>query len=385
MSQRPEESAPGPKPKRSLRFRSRAICFLVAVCATTLFSVPLCRSDDLPTKIDEYLKKKVTEQQFRGRVLVAHGDHVLVRADYGQGGQKQVLSNKNPPFRFPVGSIAEQFIAVALLQLEERGKIKLDESICSHISDCPSDWKDVRLVNLLTHTSGLPSLKEPSLDQVDLAPPQSAQELVARIREQPLESQPGSEVKYSKFDFILLCLAIERASGVPPAQYIETNVFHAAKMKDTDCSGTTLAALHEGLKEQSPHSAPGSPTGRANPECSVCNDRTYSTVDDLYRFDRAVTGGTIISRDSLLQMFTPYRDGRGLGWKINKEFDRRLALQDGNANGASVSVRLYPDDDIYIILAADSALDSAKLTRDIAAILFETASKRSVPESPSIK
>ncbi len=321
---------------------------IVALCVATLLLVPTLKADDLQSRIDQYLKDKVATKQFSGEVLVARGDAVLIRGDYGLAGRKHGALSNNRKFRFPVGAVAEQFVAVAVLQLEDQGKIKINASICDYVPNCPSDWKDIQVVHLLTHTSGLPAFKRSSPDQKNS---DTLHKLLAAAGRQYLEFQPGSKFKYNELDFILLGLAIESVLGRPASEFIETAVSHMLKMTDTKYLQNSC--------------------GRPEPGLALSDDQVCSTVEDLYRFDRALAKGAIISNASQLQMFTPYRDGHGLGWKINKEFGKRLALQTGQSDGASVSVRLYPDDDVYIILVADANdIDSAELTHDIGAILF---------------
>ncbi|MGA8811179.1 MAG: serine hydrolase domain-containing protein [Candidatus Sulfotelmatobacter sp.] len=361
--------------------RLSSVLGLLAICATPLVFVPPLRSGDLHSRIDQYLKSKTIAKQFSGEVLVARGDDVLILGDYGRSGPKYSMKNNNL-FRFPVGAIDEQFVALAVLQLEEQGKIKLAASICDYLSNCPRDWKEIHLVHLLTHTSGLPFLKQDFPDQTNLAQSDTLQRLLAALAEQSLESKPGSEFKYNRLDFIVLGLVIESVSGRPADEYIGTEVFHALKMTDT--------ADKEEISQQGSKDLQGPPLQNRRdgtvPGWTMKDDRTYSTIEDLYRFDRALTSGAIVSQASLLQMFTPFRDGHGLGWKIIKEFDRRAALQRGQSDGVSVSVRLYPDDDVYIILVADGHdIDSAELTHDIGAILFGKgypASREATPVSP---
>lgn len=370
MSRLLDECCSRPEMNRLLKSRLSRVHAILAVYAVTLILALPVRSDDLQSKVDQYLKGKVTTGQFSGQVLVARGDHVIMRGDYGLAGRKPDGLTNNQRFRFPVGAVAEQFVAVALLQLAEQGKLKIDAPICNYLPNCPSDWKDIQVVHLLTHTSGLPALKHPFPDQVN-SPPRTLHELLTATAGQPVQFKPGSRFEYNKLDFAVLCLAIESASGRTSKEYIETEVFHALKMSDTAFLSTTLESTSAKALIGPQDRVPGKGSNRAGQGSQLCDDRSYSTVDDLHRFDRAVEKGTIISHESQLQMFTPYRDGHGLGWKINKEFDRRLALQNGSSDGASVSIRLYPDDDILVILVADSSdIDSAQLTHDIGAIVF---------------
>jgi CubicO group peptidase (beta-lactamase class C family) len=265
-------------------------------------------------------------------------------------------------YRVPIGAIAEQFLAAAVLKLEQQGKVRIDAPICVYVAGCPSEWKDVKVVHLLTHTSGLPSLKPSSSGQKEAG---TLRDLLVAVNGISLEFKPGSRFKYNELDDSMLHFAIDRVSGRPTKDYIETEIFHAQGMTDTEYP------VFENLPAKVLKSYLQDGESWRMRESRFCEDNLCSTVGDLYRWERALTRGTVVSRDSLHEMFTPYRDGRGLGWKINKEFDRRVAVQNGRADGTSVSIRLYPDDDICIILVAHSDdVDSAPLTRDIGAIVF---------------
>jgi CubicO group peptidase (beta-lactamase class C family) len=102
----------------------------------------------------------------------------------------------------------------------------------------------------------------------------------------------------------------------------------------------------------------------------------YSTVEDLYRWDRALYSEKLISKNSLDQMFTPYRDGYGFGWKILKEFQRKALMSAGRINGFSASIRRYPDDDACVIVLGNlENIDAEKISRDLGAILFDVHHK----------
>jgi CubicO group peptidase (beta-lactamase class C family) len=98
----------------------------------------------------------------------------------------------------------------------------------------------------------------------------------------------------------------------------------------------------------------------------------YSTVEDLYRWDRALYTEKLISKKSLNQMFTPYRDGYGFGWRILKEFQRKVLMHAGRINGFSAAIRRYPDDDACVIVLGNvEDIDTEKISHDLGAILFD--------------
>ena len=164
----------------------------------------------------------------------------------------------------------------------------------------------------------------------------------------------------------MLYLVIETLAGKLSTEYIETEVFRSLSMKDTKFS-TSEEFATDVPKSHLQDSQPRRPH-----KVSFAMTTSVQRSKDLYRWERALTKGAVISHDSVRRMFTPYRDGYGLGWKMIKEFGKRLALQTGRSDAFSVSVRLYPDDDdaCIVLVAEGENVDAAELSRDIAAVLF---------------
>ncbi len=97
----------------------------------------------------------------------------------------------------------------------------------------------------------------------------------------------------------------------------------------------------------------------------------YSTVDDLYRWDRALNDEELLSNASVNAMFTPYIDGYGFAWVVLKEFDRTLDTTAGGIYLFGTSIRRYAADDACVIVLSDSVnSDAGRISRDLAAILF---------------
>jgi len=294
--------------------------------------------DDVQSRIDEYFRTRVASNNLRVEVLLSRKDKPVIRGVYGKSGLTRVSTNPDPNSIFPIGAIAEQFVAAAVLRLEEQGKIKLDRPVCDYLSECPKTLSELKIIHLLTHTSGLPLPSQPLSPHHDSSSLQSLQSVLANFDPSSIAFEPGTKFRYNEFDFVILNAILAELSGQSPQRYIETELFHPHKIVNTQCS------------------ALGSAT---------------STVEDLYRWDSELAGAKIISRGSFDQMLTPYRDGYSLGWKIIKEFDRRLASQIGESEGVSVSIRMYPDDETFIIVVAHGAgAHAAPLSHDIAAIAF---------------
>jgi CubicO group peptidase (beta-lactamase class C family) len=308
----------------------------VIYCLILLVLAQSSYGEDLQSRIGQLLENKTTYPNSPVGVLVVRGNQVLARRDYNPQGQDASGRTGKRGSAFPIATVNEQFVAAAILHLEELGKLKLNDPVCNYLKECPSTWKEMRVVHLLTHTSGLPSLRSAGTKRKVRAY-ESLRDILRNVPDVTLISKPGSVLCYNELDFVLLRGIIKSISLMPAQEYIAKNVFLPLRMMRTRYSA---------------------------------KENLVSTIEDLYRWNSALIKEIIISPESLSEMFTPYRDGSGLGWKIVKEFDRRAAVQSGRSGQTSVCIRFYPDDQAFVVVIASGA-DSCPLAHSIAQILFE--------------
>ena len=142
-------------------------------------------------RMDQVLQAYAADGEFMGAVLVCQGDSVLVDKGYGSANLEWNIPN-SPTTRFWIGSLVKQFTAAAVLLLEERGKLKLDDPVRTYLPDAPASWDRITLFNLLTQTSGIHDYTDTpdfgSMMQRRMTPEQ----LIATFRDMPLEFTPGS-------------------------------------------------------------------------------------------------------------------------------------------------------------------------------------------------
>lgn len=325
------------KPLKTLLIAWSKTVRVLLICGAVGLCLPVgAFGDDIQSRIDEYFKSRVASSDLQVDVLLSRKDKPLIRGEYGKSGLTQVSTTNDPNSIFPVGAVAEQFVAVAFLRLQEQGRIKLESSVCDYLSECPNEWSEVWIVHLLTHTSGLPLPNRSFASGQNSPSLLSVQSVLADFDASSTRFKPGTAFRYNPFDFVILNIVLGELSRQSPDKYFETQLFRPHKVLNTEYSAWAGAT---------------------------------STVEDLYRWDLALTGTKIISRNSFNEMLTPYRDGYSLGWKIIKEFDRRVALQVGESGSTSVSIRMYPDDETFIIVVAHGVgAHAAPLSHDVAAI-----------------
>src|SRR5579864_5308495 len=108
-------------------------------------------AQEIASKVDECVGAYLRDHRFMGSVLIAKVGKIVVEKGYRMADLELDVPN-TPQTKFRLGSITKQFTAAAILQLEEKGKLGLQDSICKYISECPQDWQGIKIFNLLTHT-----------------------------------------------------------------------------------------------------------------------------------------------------------------------------------------------------------------------------------------
>jgi CubicO group peptidase (beta-lactamase class C family) len=347
-------------------FRIGGIIFTYLLSAIPLaFPLP---AQELSSKVDEYMQTQVAEYNFSGSILIAQGGEVVVSKGYGLAGARRGVPNTSKT-RYRLGSIAGLFTDIAILQLQEKGELRLQDSVCKYIAECPDGWQEVRIFNLLTHTSGISDISSSSAYENSTLGAPTVSELVARIKREPLRFKPGEKLEYSYSESEVLNAVIERISGHPYSRYLKAHIFTVLGMHNTGYDTSLRIQYPPGAKEGRLVSLLEPSDLQLSLPYTV--GRLYSTVEDLYLWDLALSSEKLLSQESLKQMFKPYRDGYGYGWMVRKELDRKLITQGGGIRMYSTSIRRYPDDVACVVVLSDmETADTGKVSHDLAAILF---------------
>jgi CubicO group peptidase (beta-lactamase class C family) len=177
---------------------------------------------------------------------------------------------------------------MAILQLEEQGRLSVSDSVARFVPDFLNGDR-IKLEHLLTHTSGIPNVNDlPDYDTFARSP-HTVEQLVAKFSSLPLDFQPGSDYHYSNSNYNLLALILEKVSGENYGDYVRKHILDQAGMQNTGHDGEALRLISivasgyepAGINsyEKAPYLDWSNKTG---------NGSLYSTVDDLYRFDRAL-------------------------------------------------------------------------------------------------
>ena len=284
---------------------------------------------------------------------------------------------------FGIGSITKSFTAVAVMQLQEAGRLSVDDPVARHVPELrvahAGGQAPMRIRHLLSHSAGLPPLptlratlvrsllSDPDVkDEVRAklpAPVDTWDQLIAFLNALDIEplGRPGDVFSYSNDGYALLGLIVERASGEPYSRYVERHILGPAGMRETmfdiapHVDGPDTTRLYNPKKDQGgrPLAYDAGPWWDAGPMTAAGFLR--SSAHDMLRYlDIYRTGGkvgdeSILSPESVGEMVTPRivcgaRMDYGYGLMLTADHAGvRLVEHGGNIKGAAAWVTVVPE------------------------------------------
>lgn len=338
------------------------ICFMSGCQETNSKMLNNDEKNDISLKLKEFMSaySENCSYKYSGAILVAKGNELFLNEAYGMANYEENIPNKTDSV-FAIGSITKSFTAAAIMKLQEQGLLNVNDPISKYI-DGNKRGDDITIHHLLTHTAGLPrdglflGKKEVPLDKnVNMINSYSK-----------LLFEPGEDWAYSNAGYQLLAAIIEKVSGKSYNDYIKDNIFVPLQMNNTwggtDDSYANNQSIGYDITTKEPVRLSiynfSSITGSGN---------IYSTVEDLYKYERAIQDRSLLSKESINTIFSPHygdwSNGYGYGWEITERNGHKKITHGGNIGGGgyvSTIVR-YPEDD-YILIFLTNNLDYTALT-----------------------
>ena len=276
-----------------------------------------------------------------------NGAPVYVQAYGLSDRERKTPATASTPYE--IGSITKQFTAAAILQLREAGKLDINATLAAYLPDAPHA-KEVTLKQLLSHTSGMPEYLDGPDVEAWAVKPATLKQIMARIKDRPLDFPPGSRWSYSNSGYVLLGRVIEVVSHESYEHYVKTHLLMAAGMSHT----TTVAdearvpGIAKGYRHTDGKLEPA-PTIHASVGWAAGN--LVSTVADLERWNVALQGGKIIGAADYALMTTQAAGSTdyGLGLFVDTLDDQPRIGHTGGSFGFTTSNQYFPKQGIQII------------------------------------
>jgi CubicO group peptidase (beta-lactamase class C family) len=319
------------------------------------------------------------------QIAIVQGGQIILDQGYGvrdMGTRRPVDSNS----LFEIGSITKSFTSAAILQLKERGRLKLSDRLAQYVPEYPRG-KDITIEQLLQMTSGIPDHINdvPNSVKIISASRGSLDAALALIKNMPLNFEPGTQSIYSNTNYLLLGTIVARVSHMPYDEYISKNIFapahmtHSAFLKD-EPSLRNMAVGYASVTAKKLKVAGQIGYGWSGGAGSI-----VSTAGDLARWDNAFFSGHIISTADAKLATTPlYINGKsttyGLGWSIDAIEGIPVIAHDGGMLGFTSINDIFPTLGLSIVVLTNNGdTPPDNIAKDILAKLDpEFAKKRDI-------
>ncbi|MDD2791661.1 MAG: serine hydrolase [Sediminibacterium sp.] len=351
------------------------LLFIVTNLSNTVFA------QNIYEKIDKLIQTEFNDKNGPGGVfMVAKNGKPIYQKTFGKANMELDVSLTNE-YVFQLGSMTKQFTAIAILMLEEQGKLNTNDIISKYIPDYPSGNK-ITIHHLLTHTSGIKdftkmkSLREVS--QKEMTPKM----MIDFFKNEPVEFEPGERFDYNNSGYVLLGYLIELVSGESYKDYIEKYIFQKIGMNQSGYASDRQIIYKRAYGYQRKEKGYINKT-IINFSIPFSSGSLMSTTNDMLKWQNSLNQYVLVNPESTKKAFSKYKLNNGdeftygYGWHI-KEINGKPTREHGGSIFGFKTMGVYiPSEDIYVIGFSNCDCNSpTKIVQDIAKLTLEAYSKK---------
>ena len=201
-----------------------------SLCVALLFVFNLSFSQNKESKstkdeIDHYIKNVIEINEIPGVALAVIKDGKVIYENYfGKANlEENKAVDKNTAFK--IFSTTKLITGVGVFQLIETGKLSLEDPISKYLDNLPKEWQEIKIKNLLTHSSGLPDVVQ--FEDIPFSLPYA--EKISLLAKKTMQFAIGNQYRYNQTNYLFLAKIIEKITGKTFEEYILKNQFPEAK------------------------------------------------------------------------------------------------------------------------------------------------------------
>ncbi|MBT2557567.1 beta-lactamase family protein [Hymenobacter sp. ISL-91] len=267
-----------------------------------LFLLPLLliRPAAAQNRLDSVLTAEHAAGHFNGAMLAVKNGRVVARGNKGSA-NFQFAVPVTDSTRFPIASMSKTFTALLVLQLQEWGQLKLTDKAAAYLPELPTSCRQISLLDLLTHYSGL---KNEPIQAYDKRLPLAEFVRAYVVRD---ETKPTPGFNYNNVDYVVLTRVLEVVSGRPYPVLLQETILTPLGMKNTGVltDDRIIPNLAYGYYNYS-FGGGGQPEPLQNDTRDVANyagaGAIYSTVADLGRLVEGLRTNRLLRPQTTAQL-----------------------------------------------------------------------------------
>ncbi len=332
------------------------------------------KSGEISAKLDSIFMAHYGEDTPGASVLMLKGSDVVYQRSFGIANFESGAKIDSTTF-FNIASVSKQFTAMAILQLHEKGKLNIDDSVAKYFPEFKAEFfKDIKIRHLLSHSSGLPD-NRPRTDRNFVLTATDAESIEFFKELDYTNFAPGTNYEYQNPTFQLCAFIIEQASGLGFEEYMRQNIFNPAGMTETLYfeDGRAIPRMAHGYEAADEAKTQWSECdyGEASFFGTKADGGIYTSIDEFVKWEMALRENVLIS-DSLKQIahypitlvsgstYSDYQNrphtSYGYGWFIEEVPGwPKKVYHTGDNGGFQIYAGRFPDKEVLVLIFENRA------------------------------
>lgn len=357
-----------------MAFPKIAGVFLCALLSTSLFS------QELEKKADSIITTEFKDVNGPGGVfLITQKGKPVYKKAFGKA-NLELDSQMTSENVFQIGSMTKQFTAIAILMLEQQGKLNVTDPVSKYIPDYPNGHS-ITIHHLLTHTSGIKDFtKMKSLSEIaqkEMTPKM----MVDFFKNEAVDFIPGEKFEYNNSGYVVLGYLIELTSGTTYETFIRQQIFDRLDMTHSYYASDRKVIP---MRAYGYHKKSHGYVNKTMISFSVpfASGSLMSTVDDLQKWQNALNRNILLDTEQTAKAFRKYKlnngeeIGYGYGWHLKDQNGMSTREHGGSVFGFKTMGVYIPGDDIYVVGLSNCDCQSpTQVTKDLAALALRHLKK----------
>ena len=319
-------------------------------------------------------------------VLVIKDGKPVFRKGYGATDLRSIHAI-GPETNFRLASLTKQFTAAAIMLLAHDGKLKYQDRLTDVIPDFPGYGKAITIRHLLNHTSGLTDYEDVMDKKYAGIPDEKIPQIndagVLELLKQQTGTKfpPGTRWQYSNSGYVVLAMIVEKKSGMSFGDFLRERIFKPLQMDHTIAYQRGKNEVTNRAYGHTLTSGRWRETDQSSTSATLGDGGVYTSLDDLEKWDRALTGHTLLTEKEMSPALAPptisngaplqKADGSlaplyGFGWFLDPLRGHRRYSHYGETIGFRNAIQRFPDGRLTVIVLANRAeVDAPALAESV--------------------
>lgn len=273
-----------------------------------------------------------------------------------------------------IGSVSKAVAVIAIMQLEEKGLLKLDDEIQKYLPYFPKKQKPVTIKHILTHTSGIRHYAAKDNENYGLKRMRhydNFEEATLIFRDDSLMFEPGKYFSYSSYASNLMHGIVEKITGISFEEYMKRNIWQPAGMLATWFDVPSRVIPNRGKGYVRDKNGIIVNPDYEDPSYKYAGGGIIASAEDMVKLGVALNDGILLKPETLAKMYTPYFEKneksihpskaagiipawQGLIWFVGKDqAGRNWYGHSGTVKGTRCFLMNYPKEGLVVAIQAN--------------------------------